>query len=210
LALPIRFDGDTAEQLLFPSVVAGASQHDLKRSHLITAYRFHVAAVERHCDRLNSDIDSVASQCAEQPIMSAVDHMDIDIRKPMMILHEGRVHVTGGRRGIDTDRQPAILAAAPGPQSLEGGICFLDDASRCFKELLSSDSRSSTAIGSLEQICSKAILQITQSATEDGLTDVQYRRRLPKASMLGHDERPPQISKFDRQLLSSASRFFQQ
>jgi hypothetical protein len=90
------------------------------------------------------------------------------------------------------------------------GVGILDKASRCFKELLCSDSRSSAAIGSFEQICSKAALQITQSSTEGRLTDVQYRRRLPKASMLGRDERPPQISKFDRQLLFSPGHFFQQ
>jgi hypothetical protein len=54
------------------------------------------------------------------------------------------------------------------------------------------------------------ILQLTQSPTEGRLTDVQYRRRLRKVSMPGGDERPPQISKFDRQLLLSPSRFFQQ
>jgi hypothetical protein len=36
----------------------------------------------------------------------------------MMMLHRGRVHVTGDPRGIDADRQPVSLAAAPGPQSL--------------------------------------------------------------------------------------------
>jgi hypothetical protein len=134
----------------------------------------------------------------------------MDRQQTLSSLRKGRVHVAGGRRGIDADRHPAILAAVPGLRSLEGGIGFLDEAPRCFKALSSSDSRSSAAIGSLGEICSKAILQITQSATEDRLTDVQYRGRLPNASMPGRGERPPQISKFDRQLLFSPSRFVQQ
>ena len=53
LTLPIRLDRDAAEQLPIPSVVARASQHDLERSHLIASDRLHMAAVDRHRDRLN-------------------------------------------------------------------------------------------------------------------------------------------------------------
>jgi hypothetical protein len=50
--------------------------------------------------------------------MTAIDRVDIDIGKPTMILHKGRMHVTGCWRGIDADRQPATLTAAPGPRTL--------------------------------------------------------------------------------------------
>src|SRR5208283_5088153 len=53
LTLPVRLDRDAAEQPLLSLVVAGASQNNLERSNLIGSDRFHMAAVERHRDRLN-------------------------------------------------------------------------------------------------------------------------------------------------------------
>ena len=55
LTLSIRLNGNAAKQflLLLSLVVTGASQHDLKRSHLIASDRLHMAAVERDSDRLN-------------------------------------------------------------------------------------------------------------------------------------------------------------
>src|SRR5208337_1603291 len=53
LTLPVRLDRDATEQPLLSLVVAGASQHDLERSNLIASDRLHMAAIERHRDRLN-------------------------------------------------------------------------------------------------------------------------------------------------------------
>jgi hypothetical protein len=85
--------------------------------------------------RHDSHVDRTAGQIAEQCVVSAIDGLDIHLRKSAMVFAECRTQISGRRRSLDTEDETPVLPSASRLQPNESRVSFRDDVARGRQEL---------------------------------------------------------------------------
>lgn len=98
---------------------------------------------------------------------------------------------------MNANRQPSALAARPRSEASDNCLRFLYDAPCCIEKFLTFYGRPGTAVGALKKRDAEFVLDIAQTTTQRRLPDIECPRSLPKASVLGGYNGPPQISELD-------------
>ncbi len=114
--------------------------------------------------RHDRDVDDARSQIEKQPILSAVDGVDVDLWEPPMVFGQRGSQVSCGERYIDADRQSSRLAARHVLEPCKRGVGFFDDVPGGLEKLVADRGRSGAAIGSFEQFRSHAIFETAERA----------------------------------------------
>lgn len=98
LPLPISLGGHAAEHDLLSVVVAHLRDKDLERTHLVSANRPHVTAVDGQCDRrrlggwsgrLDCRFSLQSGTHAQGALTGRLDRWDVDERKELRQQHPG-------------------------------------------------------------------------------------------------------------------------
>lgn len=100
---------------------------------------------------------------------------------------------------MDANFQASALAAASRPDPREGVVRVADNAARRVEKFLTCNGRPRARGRALEQYHSKALLDVTKTAAEGRLANMERVCGPPQASMSRYDERPSEIAKLDRQ-----------
>lgn len=101
---------------------------------------------------------------------------------------------------MDADGQSTTLASGASREAGCDHFYLIEDASRGFEKFLGRSRWPCSSIGAFEQYRSQPILKIPKPPAKRGLSDAKALRRLPKALMLGRNNRPSQILKLGNHL----------